>query len=321
MNAALLMIALAAWTPADAPEPEPNPLAPSLPKLSREEQVRIEKVIDRFILFETGKLTKAEAAQAVADFTALGPEATFQLIEGLNRAANIESSCPVVIIARKLARILGASADLDLLDFARENIGAGVTARRHMNVVKDLRVACIVRKGALQRANLAAGYRPGEKAPRQMTLAELASSAGSERGPRLKAVLVELEQRRGEKVLTTLGSIAASADADVGELARGLIVRHLGRQGVKAVREALTAESAQVRAAAAKAAAAKRLPCGEELISLLTDSDAAVRQAAHQALVQLSKGQDYGPAEGASETERSAAVQQWRAWWSKQGGR
>jgi hypothetical protein len=53
----------------------------------------------------------------------------------------------------------------------------------------------------------------------------------------------------------------------------------------------------------------------------LTDREAEVRQAAHQALVQLSKGQDFGPSAGASETERSAAIQQWRVWWSKQGGR
>jgi hypothetical protein len=83
----------------------------------------------------------------------------------------------------------------------------------------------------------------------------------------------------------------------------------------------LTDEKAEVRLAAVRAASARGLRYGSELIDLLTDASAEVRQAAHRALLQLSRGQDFGPRAGASETEVSAAVREWRAWWSKLSGK
>src|SRR5438105_1484227 len=74
--------------------PQPNPLAPSLPLLTDEEENRIEQTIDRFIAAESGKLRGAEAKKAQNDFQKLGPEAIPSLIRGLNRAAKIEHSCP-----------------------------------------------------------------------------------------------------------------------------------------------------------------------------------------------------------------------------------
>jgi HEAT repeat protein len=303
---------------ADLRPREPNPLAPSLPLLTKKEQAAIQEVIDRFIQYETGKLSAKASAKALADFRALGPEATFQLIEGLNHAANIESSCPAVIIARRLAMILGGTQDLDLLDFARENIGAGVSAKRHMNVIKDLKLACALRKGLVQRQYVALGFRLGQKTPLQMTVTELANAAGSERGPRLQGILVELEKRRGEQVLDTLGALAGHYEPETQKLARGLLSRHLSRQGAKEIRQALKADQAQVRAAAAAVAGSKRLPLGEELIALLNDGENEVRQAARQALGRLSKGRDFGPEPTAGETERAEAVRLWRAWWEKQ---
>jgi hypothetical protein len=263
-----------------------------LPLLSKEEQRSIQSVIDRFIQFETGKLSAKESAKALADFKKLGSEATFQLIEGLNE-------------------------DVNLLDFARENIGSGVTARRHMNVIKDLRLGCAIRKGQLQRRYLAMGFRQGEKTPVQMTVKQLVRAAGTERGLRLQGILTELEKRQGEPVLNALGAAASSYEPDVQKLARGLLSRHLGRQDAKSVREALKADQAEVRAAAARAAGARKLPLGDDLIELLNDQAGEVRQAARQALVRLSKGLDYGPEATAGETERAEAARMWRAWWNR----
>jgi len=326
MTAALVLSTLVCLAPAgiivrdsSLDNRKPNPLAPSLPLLSKEEQREIQGVIDRFIQFETGKLSAKESAKALADFKKLGPEATFQLIAGLNFAANIESSCPAVVIGRRLAMILSATVDVHLLDFARENIGAGVTARRHMNTIKDLRLGCAIRKGELQSRYLALGYRPGEKTPLQMTVKELTRAAGRERGLRLQAVLTELEKRQGEPVLNTLGAVAESYEPANQKLARTLLSGHLDRQGTQVVREALKSDQVQVRIAAAKAAGARKLPLGVELIELLGDQLGEVRQAARQALVKLSKGLDYGPEATAGETERAEAVRLWRAWWDRQG--
>src|SRR5262249_36929130 len=132
----------------------------SLPQLSEEEEEQLDKIIDRFIQTDIGKLRGDEARKAIAEFKKLGPEATFALIRGVNRSAEIEASCPVLIIGKKVANILGSTNDTELLTFARENLGAGVQAKKHMGFIKDLRVACSTRLSALQKAGTSLRTRP-----------------------------------------------------------------------------------------------------------------------------------------------------------------
>jgi oligoendopeptidase F len=98
-------------------------------------------------------------------------------------------------------------------------------------------------------------------------------------------------------------------------------VRHLGRQTDKVLKDKLGDDRAEVRAAAAKVVAAKGLRLGSELIELLSDADERVREAAHQALVKLNRGTDYGPSARATDEERAAAIKKWRDWWAKQNKR
>jgi hypothetical protein len=162
--AATLFACAVALLPAADPQPpktgtidntqtprKPHPLAPSLPELSEDEEKQIEAVIDRFIAADTGKLQGPEARKALQDFHKLGPEATFALIRGMNKAAAIDHSCPAVTIAAKLQATLKRTGDTQLLQYARENIGAGVTKSRHMGVLKDLKVTCTARQAALER--------------------------------------------------------------------------------------------------------------------------------------------------------------------------
>src|SRR6266849_793654 len=125
---------------------ESHPLAPSLPHLTEKEEEKVDDALDRFIQYDMGQLRGEEGRKALKEFRELGPETIPGLIRGLNRAAKIESSCPAVTIAKKLAVMLRASNDPDLLEFARENVGAGITQSRHMGVIKDLRVFCTLRK-------------------------------------------------------------------------------------------------------------------------------------------------------------------------------
>jgi len=324
MTTALLTLTLAAFLGADTTSGKdmprkPHPFAPSLPKLTNEEEEKLDEIIDRFIQYDLGKLTGAEGRKALADFQALGPEATFALIRGLNRAANIEGSCPAVVLAKRLGRILNSTEDTQLLDFARENIGLGVTQKRHLGLLKDLRVSCMLRKAAVARKpGGSAGGSSDEKAPRAMSVAELAQAASNERGPRLKLVLMELEQRQGDEVIAALGTAATTYEAEIQQLARDLLVRHLSRQSNSVIKDKLKDDRAEVRAAAASVAGSKGLRLGGELIDLLTDENARVRDAAHIALVRLSRGTDFGPKANASETEREAAIKKWREWWAKQ---
>ncbi len=324
MNTALLTLALVALAPADPPafkDRERHPLAPSLPLLTEKEQEAIEKVIDRLIEYDIGKLKGTAGKKALADFKTLGPEAIPALIEGLNRAATMEASCPAVLIAKKLAEMLSASEDSELLDFARENIGAGVKTRRHTVVLKDLKVTCQLRKAALQRRLLALKRTGGAKPPRSMSVVELADAAGSERGPRLKLILAELGGRPGEKAVAALGAAAGAYEGDVRQAARDALAKNLARASAAGLKAKLADDRAEVRIAAARAVAARGLRFGPELIALLTDSEGEVRQAARQALVRLSRGNDYGPERGASEADLEAAVRRWRAWWEKQDRR
>ena len=234
MTPTFLTVVLAAFlsgdpTPtADAAPRKPNPLAPSLPLLTSDEEDQLDKIIDRFMLFDTGELKGDEGKKALGDFEKLGPEAIPALIRGINRAAVMEKSCPTLVIAKKLSRMLAASDDDELLDFAYDNIAAGVDRSQHMAVLQNLRVMCMLRRNALQRL----AERTGVKAPHKMTTAELADAMARDSGNRLKMELMELGQRKGPDVLTGLIAAAGNKDQDVQKLARDLMVAQMATQGI-----------------------------------------------------------------------------------------
>jgi hypothetical protein len=318
MTTAFLTLTLAALLggePDKSKAREPNPLAPSLPLLTDEEEDQLDQIIGRFIKYDSGQIG-GDARKIRQDFDKLGPEAIPALIRGLNEAAKIDYSCPAVTIAKKLARMLNVTEDQELLLFARENIGAGVSESRHMGVLRDLRLLCATRNGFLARQAAA-----GPKSPKSMNTPDLAAAAGSERGPRLKQVLTELGQRQGDEAINALGAAAASYEGDVRDLARSLLVSSLSRQTTAFIKDKLKDDRAEVRAAAAKAVASKVPALAGDVIDLLKDDDPAVRDAAHEALVRLNRGADLGPAPKAGDGERTSAIEKWRDWWAKKGGR
>jgi hypothetical protein len=130
----------------------PSSLAPSLPQLSDREEAEIDRIIDRFILADTGRLRGLLAKKAVLDFQKLGPCAIFGLIRGMNKAAVIEASCPALSIGKKLATMLRSTTDVELLEFARENIGVGLDRSTHRAVLADLRVLCMSRLRPVKKA-------------------------------------------------------------------------------------------------------------------------------------------------------------------------
>jgi hypothetical protein len=271
--------------PRDLELRERHPLAPSLPVLTKEEEAHIQRVIDRFIRHEMGKLGGAEGKKALADLKALGPEAIPGLVHGLNRAANLAGSCPAVVLAHRLELLLSASEDRQLLDFVKDNVGLGVTVKRHLRALQELRLTCTLRKSYLVRNNIV--YRPPVSPLKTMTATELAAAAEKERGPRQQAYLKELAKREGGKEL---------------------ILKQLLRAGDDEVKEQLKSDEAKVRLQAVDQVAARKLRYGAELIRLLSDGDEEVRRAAHRALVQMAGGQDFG----------STEVARWRSWWEKE---
>lgn len=146
---ALLLTMAADPAPKETPR-KPNALAPSLPELTDKEEMEIDSIIDKFILADTGKLGGPEGKKAMDDFKQLGPEATFSLIRGFNKSAHIDHSCPALTISRKLTSILRSSSDVSLLQFAKENIGAGVKKTKYGDVINNLKLGCSQRITALK---------------------------------------------------------------------------------------------------------------------------------------------------------------------------
>jgi hypothetical protein len=318
---------------ADAPR-KPNPIVPSLPLLTKEEEDKLDAIIDRFIQFDLGRLPGPEGKQALADFQGLGAPAIFALIRGLNRAAEIEGSCPVVTIARKIMTILRQARDPALLEFARENIGAGVARSPHGGVLKDLKMVALLRmrdvgKGvAGPSADPSEGKivirprTPGDGKLGGMSTLELAQSAKTAKGDRLKDILNELEKRPSESAISALAANThVDVESTVRYLAMELLLKNLGRLPADTLKQKLKDERAAVRSAAVWVVADKKLPLVSELIELLSDKDVDVIQAARQALNRLAGDDtDFGPNRGVGEEERKEAIRQWRDWWAKKNG-
>lgn len=323
MTASMLGLVFCLALPGVDPETprQPNPFAPSLPLLTEAEEEHLDHVIDRFILYDTGRLPGPEGVRARQEFEKLGPPAIPALIRGMNRAAAIDHSCPAVVIAKKLSRLLGTSSDVELLEYARENIGAGVTRSKHMSVLQDLRVMCMLRKAAVARQEAIASAARSAKL-RTASTGELVEAAGQQRGQRLVEVLNELARREGEDVLGALGAGASVAsDAETKRQAREILRRRLLGLSATDLRSLLGADHSEVRAMAARVIGEKRLPLGGDLIARLKDDDPWVQESAHFALVRLSRGQDFGPRRDASVSEREIAINRWESWWGRVGGR
>ncbi len=326
MNATVLTLALAVLAgddPIDKTIPRrPSPLAPSLPELTKEEEEKLDQIIDRFMLYDIGRLQGEEARKALRDFQKLGPEAIPALLRGLNRAAAIEHSCPCVVIAQKLQRLLLASDDRELLQLARDEIGAGVGRTRHAPVLQDLRFKVTLRQNLVARRP-APAEKPAAaaKIPAFMSNGELAEAAGTEHGPRLEKILTELARRKGPEVLAGLTTATSNSDRKSQDLARDLLDRHLQRQPETVVREKLKDPHPEVRQAAARVVGAKMPNLGGDLIELLSDEVGAVRAAARQALVLLSRGEDFGPEVSADKATCALAQKKWRDWWDRRSGR
>lgn len=96
-----------------------------------------DEIVDRFILYDIGRLRGAEGALALRKFRELGPSAVPALVRGLNRSAAIHASCPVGVIASKLMGTLRAADDPLLTEYAVQHIGRNVSpgAPHHARII------------------------------------------------------------------------------------------------------------------------------------------------------------------------------------------
>jgi len=211
----------------------------------------LDDIVSRFILFDIGQLRGEEAMRARDDFSRLDTKAIPALVRGLNRAANLQASCPIQVIASLLKTLVSLTDDVRILDYGVKTIGTGVTWQNHVTRLRTVREDFVRRQLAVVQGKI------------------------------------------------TLRDVA---------------VRQLYRANAAAVKKALKHDNADVRWAAARIVASRGLRLCDELIDLLTDADIDVCQAAHQALMRVACGNDFGPGLDADENARAGAAAQWRTW-------
>ncbi|MFO0867130.1 MAG: hypothetical protein U0744_21235 [Gemmataceae bacterium] len=225
MLSVVLAALLIGQTPSSEERP-PHPLAPSLPTPTKAENAAYKKTIDRLIDIEINKGSPAAVREATRAVDELPPEAVFVLVDRFNYAASNEHSCPAVILAKKITNIIQRSGDAHLVSYVKENAGAGMAAKRHLGVLKDLQIACVVRRNQIQAAGIA--LQTGlNRPPASMTLAELSAAVTKIPPSKVPVFLAEAEKRKDPLKLDVLAIAAERKEKDVQNLARGMLKKQL----------------------------------------------------------------------------------------------
>lgn len=117
-----------------------------------------------------------------------------------------------------------------------------------------------------------------------------------------------------EAMVTAIGNLSGEARSK----ARDALAERVARMTPKTLTNYLKDEEPEIRRAAALGCYLKdsreHIP---QLIELLRDKDAGVRQDVLTALKKFSK-QNFGPAANATDAERDKAIAAWQEWWKKQ---
>jgi hypothetical protein len=92
------------------------------------------------------------------------------------------------------------------------------------------------------------------------------------------------------------------------------MLRELGEESTETIAEKLRDEQPLIRWLAVQVAGRKRLPLEGALVEMLSDPVPLVREAARQALVRLSRGNDFGPTPGADAAQVAHSLRAWRQW-------
>jgi HEAT repeat protein len=258
------------------PTKEPSKEAP---KATPEREAQYDRVVDRFILADVGRLRGLEARKAVLDLQALGPEAIPALVRGLNRSATLDASCPVMSISEKLGALLAKCNDMELLAQVRDDIGKGVGFTPYASYLTALKQSCADRVKKSQ-------------------------DTFKSRLPQLVAALKSKDPATRVKAANTLGLGGAAAKTaipalvealkDDDPLVSGYAARALAALGPSAVpalvKAARSAPDRPVRALAYQSLGESRPVNSEALRALadaLADKEPAVRRLAADTLRKL----------------------------------
>jgi HEAT repeat protein len=341
-----------------APQPPPSEVvAPKRPTLSADLVRRRlpardhrDAIVEQFILYDIHQLTGAPGAQARDAFNSAGAEAIPAIIRGINRAAMLSQSCPVIVLANKLRTLLAQCGDPEMVELALDHLGAGVppAAPYYYSLTSLQRELISLLPAGHPRRRIfdiisQAGNVPerlavcmhSDSPEERLEAVRAVCSAGLPMGDDLLRLLDDSEPAIIQAARATLRQMArnvdygpepnASAEARskavakwrswwVSRADRNSVLGRIERQSDEQLRDTLTSGDANTRWAAALAIRSRGLPYYEGLIEALRDPDSSVRGEARQALVQLADGHDYGPDDTADQAAVDLSIARWEQW-------
>jgi hypothetical protein len=293
-----------------------------------------DEIVERFILYDIGKLTGAAGMLARRDFESLGPDAIPALVRGLNRSASIHATCPVCVLTSKLQSALSQNEDPSLFSYAASNIGRDVPEdaphwgrlRSFLNSLKEPPETLIaalegsdpqLRASAMERiVDRHGALGPGEK---QLVAEALINLIQEDAALALAAHRVLAAMTAGQPGAPREAMLEQDAQA-VAEQWRIHWQRVAQRERLKRaspheLHSALASADATTAFAAAwtiaqrqlRTSDGQRLVLARDLIAMLAASDASTREIAHLALVALA----------GKNPPRHGDVQQWTTWWNE----
>ncbi|HPM84529.1 MAG TPA: hypothetical protein PLF81_27680 [Candidatus Anammoximicrobium sp.] len=331
----------------EAIEEEPKPklavIASALPPPNP-----IDQVVEQFIQYDIGQLRGSSGEQARSAFNRLGTESVPALIRGLNRAACLAASCPVIVLTQKLHSVL-PSCGPEMTELAVGQLGVGVpsTAPHYYSLerLKQQLFGMLPADHPLRRRIELAVQLTADPAriPRYVrsvdpndrwAAARAIVMGGAPLGDELIQLLgdaepvIVQEARTGLMRLSGNKDFGPDLDADPAARERALadwrswwfkrststIFRRVSRLTDEELRAALQSRDAEERWAAVVTVGNRRLPCAAGLIGLLRDPDMLVRRDARKTLVQLAGGSDFGPADDAPSPAVEEAIAKWQQW-------
>ena len=295
---------------------EPHPLAPSLPLLSEAEEARYDKIVNQFIKYDLGQLPGAEGLKAKNDFLKLGSESIPALFRGLQSSAKLEHSCPVAMISQKLKSFLLKSEDDELLDYARDELTTALEGSRHAPLLQDMRL------GVTLKRKVVLANKP--KAPKwllEMTVPEMLKSLREEENQQKHKLMAQELGRRGDhESLQGLGLFAVSFYPEVKEPSIKLLKEKMRKLKNSELQEFLMDPNTLLRQKAAEAIGEiKAIKGAEDLVPLLSDSNAGVRKAAREALMKIADGKDFGPVDYSNPENVKKSQSNWKQWLLEKG--
>ena len=295
---------------------EPNPLAPSLPLLSDAEEARYDKIVNQFIKYDLGQLPGAEGLKAKNDFLKLTSESIPALFRGLQISSKLEHSCPVAMISQKLKSFLLKSEDDELLDFARDELTSALEGSRHAPLLQDMRL------GVTLRRKVVLANKPAvPKWLLSMTVAEMLKSLQEEENQQKHKLMAQELGRRGDhESLQGLGLFAVSFYPEVKEPSIKLLQEKMRKLKIGEMQEFLKDTNPLLRQKAAEAMGNLKATKGaEDLVPLLSDSNAGVQKAVREALVKIGAGKDFGPIDFSNSESVRKSQSEWKRWLIEQG--